>query len=122
MRRVHWAIERRLGRVVTQALLKTRVSPTGWDPVPMPPDEAAALISPIPFLVVHGDQDHYFPPEHAQRLYEAALEPRELWIVPGFGHAESAADGALIDRIARWVRDKTAAPQIIPGISADELA
>ena len=90
MRRVHWAVERRLGRVVTRAWLKTRISPAGWDPVPVPPDEAAALISPTPLLIVHGDQDLYFPVDHAQRLYAAAREPRELWIVPGFGHAESA--------------------------------
>ena len=59
----------------------------------MPPDEAAALISPIPLLIVHGEQDLYFPVEHGHRLYEAAQEPKELWIEPGFGHAESGADG-----------------------------
>src|SRR6266851_5171527 len=37
MRRVHWAVERRLGRVVTRTLLNTRVSPVRWDPVPLPP-------------------------------------------------------------------------------------
>jgi len=104
MRRVHWAVERRAGRLVTRAWLKTRVSPVRWDPVPVPPAEAAAQISPIPFLVVHGDKDLYFPVDHARQLYEAAREPRELWIVPGFGHAESAAGSALVDRIGRWVR------------------
>src|SRR2546430_12325599 len=52
----------------------------GWDPVPVPPAEAAALISPIPFLVVHGDADTYFPVDHAHELYEAAREPKELWL------------------------------------------
>ena len=37
MRRVHWAVERRAGRLVTRTWLKTRVSPFGWDPVPVPP-------------------------------------------------------------------------------------
>jgi pimeloyl-ACP methyl ester carboxylesterase len=104
MRRVHWAVERRAGRLVTRTLLKTRVSPARWNPVPVPPAEAAALISPIPFLVVHGDGDLYFPAEHARQLYAAARDPRELWIVPGFGHAESGTDAALLDRIGRWVR------------------
>ena len=99
MRRVHFAVERRLGRAITRAWLNTRISPSGWDPVPVPPDEAAALISPIPLLVVHGDQDPYFPVYHGQRLFDAAREPKELWIVPGFGHAESGADGPLLDRI-----------------------
>jgi pimeloyl-ACP methyl ester carboxylesterase len=109
MRRVHWAVERRLGRVVTRTWLNTRVSPVRWDPVPLPPAEAAARIAPIPLLVVHGDQDLYFPPDHAQQLYAAAGDPKELWIIPGFGHAESGADAALVERIGQWVREKSGA-------------
>ncbi len=104
MRRVHWAVERRAGRLVTRTWLKTRVSPARWDPVPVPPAEAAARIAPIPFLVVHGDQDPYFPVDHAHQLFEAAGDPKELWVVPGFGHAESAASDGLVDRIGRWVQ------------------
>jgi pimeloyl-ACP methyl ester carboxylesterase len=120
MRRVHWAVERRLGRAVSRNWLKTRISPEGWDPVPMPPYEAAPLISPTPFLVVHGDQDAYFPVDHAQQLYDAALDPKDLWIIPGFGHAEAAADGALIDRIVRWVRENAMASPAISGVSSEE--
>jgi pimeloyl-ACP methyl ester carboxylesterase len=121
MRRVHWAVERRLGRVVTKTWLNTRISPAGWNPVPMPPDEAAALISPVPLLVVHGDQDEYFPVGHGQRLYEAAREPKELWIEPGFGHAESGAGGALLDRIAAWVREHALAPEAVSGVGVEEV-
>jgi pimeloyl-ACP methyl ester carboxylesterase len=104
MRRVHFAVERRAGRLITRTWLKTKVSSNGWDPVPVPPAEAAAQIAPTPFLVVHGDQDLYFPVEHAEQLYGAAREPKELWVVPGFGHAESAVNAALTDRIAGWLR------------------
>ncbi len=121
MRRVHWAVERRLGRALTRTWLKTRISPAGWDPVPVPPDEAAALISPIPLLIVHGDQDPYFPVAHAQRLYDAAREPRELWVVPGFGHAESGASGALIDRIGHWVAEHALAPEAVAGVGVEEM-
>ena len=110
MRRVHWAIEHRLGRLVTRRWLKTRISPEGWKLVPVPPAEAAALISPVPLLIVHGDQDPYFPPEHARQLYLAARKPKELWLVPGLGHAESACTDDLADRIARWVDQATAQP------------
>ncbi|HYZ54392.1 MAG TPA: alpha/beta fold hydrolase [Streptosporangiaceae bacterium] len=103
MRRVHFAAERRIGRLVTRMLTNTRVSPVRWNPTPVPPDEAAAQISPIPLLIVHGDKDLYFPVEHAQRLYEAARDPKELWLVPGFGHAETGCRPALVDRIGRWV-------------------
>lgn len=105
MRRVHWAVERRSGRLYTKNVLKTRISSGRWDPVPVPPAEAAAMIAPTPLLVVHGDRDHFFPPEHAREIYEAALEPKDLWIIPGFGHAEAAADAALVDRIGRWVAE-----------------
>lgn len=115
MRRVHWAVERRVGRLITRTWLNTRVSSGRWDPVPMPPAEAAARISPIPFLVVHGDKDPYFPVEHAHQLYKAAHEPKELWVVPGFGHAESGSNAALVDRIAAWVQQAT-----MPRIGPDE--
>ena len=71
--------------IVTRRWLKTRISPDGWKLVPVPPAEAAAKISPVPLLIVHGDQDHYFPPEHARQLYMAANEPKELWLMPGHG-------------------------------------
>jgi pimeloyl-ACP methyl ester carboxylesterase len=103
MRRVHLAIESRLGRLIARQVLHTRIYGGRWDPVPVPPAEAAAKIAPIPLLVVHGDQDGYFPVEHAQQIYAAAREPKDLWIVPGFGHAEASADADLLDRIGGWV-------------------
>ena len=110
MRRVHLAVEHRLGRLVTRRWLKTRISPHGWKPVPVPPAAAAARISPVPLLIVHGEQDLYFPPEHARQLYLAANDPKELWLLPGMGHAESATTDDLVDRMAAWI-DKATAPQ-----------
>jgi pimeloyl-ACP methyl ester carboxylesterase len=101
MRRLHWAVETRAGRLLTRRVLKTRVSALGWDvdPLPESPVEVVARISPVPLLIVHGDKDHYFPVEHPEALYDAANEPKELWLVEGFGHAESAASPELLDRI-----------------------
>jgi len=111
MRRVHLAAERRLGRAFTRRVLNTRVSPEGWPtPDPMPPAEAAALISPTPVLIVHGDKDIYFPPDHGQQLFDAAAEPKELWMLPGFGHAERHTDDALVARIAAWADTASATP------------
>jgi len=122
MRRVHWAVERRLGRMITRRWLNTRVSSGRWNPVPMPPAEAAGRIAPIPFLVVHGDRDPYFPVEHAHQLYEAAREPKELWVVPGFGHAESGSNDALLDRIAAWADKATAGAAPADGDAETERA
>jgi pimeloyl-ACP methyl ester carboxylesterase len=105
MRRAHWVIERRLGRLVGRTVFRTRIAPHGWDPVPMPPTEAVARIAPIPLLIVHGDADHYFPVDHAQSLYAHAGEPKQLWIEPGFGHAENAAGDELVRRIGGWLVD-----------------
>lgn len=104
MRRAHWVIERRLGRLVARTALRTRISANGWQPVPEAPHEVAGRIAPVPLLVVHGDADGYFPLEHAHQLYEAASQPKELWIEPGFGHAENAAPPELLHRIGAWIR------------------
>jgi pimeloyl-ACP methyl ester carboxylesterase len=118
MRRVHFAIECRAGRLVLRSFLNTRISNGRWDPVPMAPADAAARIAPVPLLIVHGDRDAFFPVDHAEDLYAAARDPKDLWIVPGFGHAESAAQPALLDRIGGWLMAavpaaEAAAPNVV---------
>jgi pimeloyl-ACP methyl ester carboxylesterase len=103
MRQVHWAIERPAGRLAARIVKRTRIARGRWDPVPLPPYQAAALVSPVPLLVVHGDADDFFPLEHAHQLYGSAREPRELWIEPGYGHGESGATPDLVRRIGEWV-------------------
>lgn len=103
MRQVHWAIERPAGRFMARVAKRTRIAAGTWDPIPLPPFEAAALISPVPLLVVHGDADSFFPLEHAHQLYGGAKDPKELWIIPGYGHAESAATPELIRKIGQWI-------------------
>ena len=46
-------------------------------------------IAPIPILIIHGDQDPIVPVDHSRKLYEAAREPKELWIVPGGVHDDA---------------------------------
>lgn len=103
MRRVHWVIENWIGRVIARRLSGTRIARPVWnvEQLPISPEEAAPLIAPTPLLVVHGEQDHYFPIDHGQAIYDAAGQPKELWLVPDFGHAENAATPELLDRIGR---------------------
>jgi pimeloyl-ACP methyl ester carboxylesterase len=108
MKWIHWLVQNPVGRLVSDVALKTRILPDGWDPVPESPVELAHRIAPVPLLVVHGDADRFFPVGHAEALYAAAKDPRQLWIEPGFGHAEAAAGVELIGRIARWVTGDTA--------------
>jgi len=113
MRRVHWAVTTRIGRFVSRHLLKTRIAAKGWTPVPESPVEVVPAIAPIPLLVVHGDADHYFPVEHPEALYDAACEPKELWLLEGFGHAESAATPELLDRIGVHLRELVARKEVV---------
>jgi fermentation-respiration switch protein FrsA (DUF1100 family) len=46
-----------------------------------------ATLSPRPVLIIHGRDDRLFPFYHAQRMYDAAEEPKELWLIEGLGHA-----------------------------------
>lgn len=46
-------------------------------------------LAPRPLMVVHGMKDEGVPPEEGKALYEAAGYPKELWLVPGAGHASS---------------------------------
>lgn len=101
MRRVHWLITRPVGRLVGRFGLRTRIDHRPWDPVPLSPVEAVPLIAPTPLLIVHGDRDPYFPVDHPRML--AAAGPAELWLEPGMGHAENAADDELLARLGDWL-------------------
>jgi alpha-beta hydrolase superfamily lysophospholipase len=46
----------------------------------------AGQIAPRPLLLIHGGQDEGIPVSDAQRLYNAAGEPKELWVVPEAKH------------------------------------
>ena len=106
MRRVHLAAETAGGRAVARRLLHTRIGALGWDELPESPVELAGRIAPIPFLVVHGDADPYFPLRHPRAL-AAAATGSTLWIEPGMGHAEAFTAPELLDRIDAWVRRVT---------------
>lgn len=114
MRMLHRAVELRTGRLFSRLALRTRIASQGWDPVPVTPTECAHKIAPTPFLVVHGDRDRYFPLRHAHALYDAATDPRELWILPGFGHAESGMTPELVNRLGEWLCDAAATDGVSP--------
>ncbi|WP_406452888.1 alpha/beta hydrolase [Streptomyces sp. NBC_00876] len=102
MRRLHWMVTRPTGRLVGRYGFRTRIDREEWDPVPLSPVGAAALIAPAPLLIVHGDQDPYFPLDHPRMLADAAGGAAQLWLEHGMGHAENAADETLLTRIADW--------------------
>jgi fermentation-respiration switch protein FrsA (DUF1100 family) len=50
------------------------------------PIDDVSQISPRGILFIHGVQDPAIPVENSLRLYEAAGEPKELWLIPHGGH------------------------------------
>jgi fermentation-respiration switch protein FrsA (DUF1100 family) len=68
------------------------------------PLPAMNMISPIPLLVIQGDRDSIVPPHHAQRFYDAAREPKQLWIVAGAGHIQALGEEVQRDRLVNYFK------------------
>ena len=60
----------------------------GFDPDEVSPKKAVAARA-FPVLLICGTADHRIPCRHAQAIYQAAIGPKELWIVPGAAHASA---------------------------------
>lgn len=101
MRRVHWMLEQPHGRLAARALRLRLGEP--WRVPPESPVEVVHRIAPTPLLIVHGEQDQYFPPDHARALHRATDGHAELWLYPEMRHAESAMTPDLVDRLAAWL-------------------
>jgi pimeloyl-ACP methyl ester carboxylesterase len=48
----------------------------------------------LPKLIIHGDADSMVPPLMARRLYDAAPNPKQIAMIPGGGHENSAVVNA----------------------------
>jgi dipeptidyl aminopeptidase/acylaminoacyl peptidase len=55
------------------------------------PESVIAGISPVPVLIIAGEGDDMIPVENGRRLFAAAGEPKELWIIPVSGHGGTVA-------------------------------
>lgn len=85
------ALEEEIEIVVPQAILRPFIRffaehETGLDIGDLRPIERIGEISPRPVFVIQGMADSAIPADSAQRLYDAAGEPRRLWIEPGVEH------------------------------------
>ena len=55
------------------------------------PETAISRISPVPVLIIAGEGDEMISAENGRRLFAAAREPKELWILPVSGHGGTVA-------------------------------
>lgn len=58
----------------------------GYHHADVAPIASVARICPRPLLIIHGTQDTTVPEEHAHLLFEAAGEPKEIWLGEGAAH------------------------------------
>ncbi|MFA9432339.1 alpha/beta hydrolase [Egicoccus sp. AB-alg2] len=86
-------------RAGLRALVGVRLAgPAAWSD-PRHPAEMVADVR-VPLLVVHGEDDDYFPLDDATALVAAAGGPATLWQQPaGFGHAEEGFTNDVVDAL-----------------------
>lgn len=96
-----------LGRRLLAGLLRTRVD--NCVAGAQGSRKVVSAISPAFTMVVHDPDDSYFGPEHPLQVMEWALEPKELWWIPGAGHGNDLLTPAFADRLLAAVRANVAA-------------
>jgi pimeloyl-ACP methyl ester carboxylesterase len=98
IRRMQWLTQTRGGRGLSR-VAGVRLSDE-WNE-PEAPEDVVGKIAPIPVIVVHGRDDHYFDDEEAWRLYRRAGQPKRLLLATRFGHGEDGFTPAFAERLAR---------------------
>jgi pimeloyl-ACP methyl ester carboxylesterase len=106
-RQLHARIGTRSGRAALRAWGVHL--PDHWEE-PEAPEEIVGKIAPTPVVIIHGTDDRLFAPDHAQRLYDAAGEPKRLLLGDGFGHAEDGLTPAFARRLVRVVHETLEVP------------
>ena len=68
------------------------------------PESVIGLLSPNPVLIIAGEGDDLIPAESGRRLFQAAKEPKEIWIIPvaGHGYTVSAAGDEYDRRVGEF--------------------
>ena len=79
------------------------VSPRAWTPYPHPRDLASKVE--VPWLIVHGRDDHFFPLRDAETLYECSAGVTTLWVERRFGHAEEGLTPAFTIALGSAIRE-----------------
>jgi fermentation-respiration switch protein FrsA (DUF1100 family) len=83
-------------------------------------------ISPRPILIIHGGKDSLVDPRDATLLYEAAKEPKELWIVPEADHCgayfadRKVYTQKVIDFFDLYLKNSRTRLQLVENVSSEQ--
>ena len=101
------AILARPGRLAPGPLAGTAA---GFRPARTPsPSGTSRPSRPRAVLLIHGPHDPYVPTSEVQRLFDAAGQPKELWILPEAGHTQALelrpeeCEARIIAFFDRWL-------------------
>ena len=70
------------------------------------PIYTVADISPIPLLIIHSVHDPIVPIGHAEALYAAAKQPKELWKIAEGGHIQAMTHAEDRRRLAAYLDER----------------
>jgi len=57
-----------------------------------------------PIFIVSGEDDDRTSPEDTRRLFEAAREPKELWMIEGAGHEDLFRFAGYDERVTSFLQ------------------
>jgi fermentation-respiration switch protein FrsA (DUF1100 family) len=59
----------------------------------------------VPLLIIHGADDEIIPVDMSRRLFAAARDPKELYIIPGAHHNDTYVMGgmAYFERLKKFI-------------------
>jgi len=63
-------------------------------------------VSPVPVLIIHGEEDPVVPEHHGQMLYDAALQPKDFWKTTAPGHIRSFADEGVREKLVAYLDEQ----------------
>jgi fermentation-respiration switch protein FrsA (DUF1100 family) len=81
------------------------LQPIGWLVVDnsQGPGKEISTLAPLPFLVVHGDDDHVVSFSHGEKVFRAAPEPKTFWRVSGGRHTDFMLRKEFVDRFYAYL-------------------
>jgi fermentation-respiration switch protein FrsA (DUF1100 family) len=66
-------------------------------------------VSPAPILILHGLDDPVVPAHHGRLLFEAARDPKQIWLTARPGHIQSFGDDVVRSQLSSFLRTVLAA-------------
>ena len=76
-----------LASLLTPALLVQLGPRLGLSPRDLRPIDEIGRLK-VPLLIIAGAEDRHTTRSESERLFGAALEPKELWVIPGAAHVD----------------------------------